>query len=248
MPTAGATRSAHGASRRKASPSDDNGAPAAFRRRWSATLASVRLRQRALDGAASRRDARRARRDRRSACCSPSRRSSRSISRRRFAHARARARARRRVSAQVMRSRMDRRDASSHARSRWRRWRASPAPVARRSRSPPRPPARQLPQPARADRARRAATTASTPLVPYADPAYYALRPKLAIARDAVVQLSDRAGLHPSLAPLAAAVEGSASSRCCRASAIRSPTCRISARSRSGTPRRRATNTCRTAG
>jgi len=42
-------------------------------------------------------------------------------------------------------------------------------------------------------------------LVPYADPAYYALRPKLAIARDDVVQLSDRAGLHPALAPLAAA-------------------------------------------
>ena len=39
-------------------------------------------------------------------------------------------------------------------------------------------------------------------LVPYADPAYYALRPKIAIARDQVVQLSDRAGLHPSLAPL----------------------------------------------
>ena len=39
-------------------------------------------------------------------------------------------------------------------------------------------------------------------LVPYADPAYYALRPKLAIARDALVRLSDRAGLHPALAPL----------------------------------------------
>jgi len=39
-------------------------------------------------------------------------------------------------------------------------------------------------------------------LVPYTDPAYYALRPKLGIARDAVVQLSDRAGLHPSLTPL----------------------------------------------
>ncbi len=38
---------------------------------------------------------------------------------------------------------------------------------------------------------------------PFADPAYYALRPKLALARDAVVQLSDRAGLHPSLAALA---------------------------------------------
>ena len=40
-------------------------------------------------------------------------------------------------------------------------------------------------------------------LVPYTDAAYYALRPKIAIPRDQVVQLSDRAGLHPSLAPLA---------------------------------------------
>jgi uncharacterized protein (DUF1501 family) len=39
-------------------------------------------------------------------------------------------------------------------------------------------------------------------LVPFADAEYYALRPKLAIARDAVVQLSDRAGLHPALALL----------------------------------------------
>jgi len=39
-------------------------------------------------------------------------------------------------------------------------------------------------------------------LVPYADPTYYALRPKIAIARDQVVQLSDSAGLHPALAPL----------------------------------------------
>ena len=39
-------------------------------------------------------------------------------------------------------------------------------------------------------------------LVPYANPAYYALRPKLAIARDQVVQLSDAAGLHPALEPL----------------------------------------------
>lgn len=39
-------------------------------------------------------------------------------------------------------------------------------------------------------------------LVPYADPAYYALRPKIAIARDDVLQLSDRVGLHPALAPL----------------------------------------------
>jgi uncharacterized protein (DUF1501 family) len=41
-------------------------------------------------------------------------------------------------------------------------------------------------------------------LVPYTDPAYYALRPKLAIARDQVIQLSDRVGLHPALAPLSA--------------------------------------------
>jgi uncharacterized protein (DUF1501 family) len=39
-------------------------------------------------------------------------------------------------------------------------------------------------------------------LVPFADPTYYALRPKLAIARDAVLRLSDRCGLHPALQPL----------------------------------------------
>jgi uncharacterized protein (DUF1501 family) len=39
-------------------------------------------------------------------------------------------------------------------------------------------------------------------LVPYTDPAYYALRPKIAIPRDGIVQLTDRAGLHPSLEPL----------------------------------------------
>ena len=39
-------------------------------------------------------------------------------------------------------------------------------------------------------------------LIPYASPAYYALRPKLAIARDQVVQLSDAVGLHPTLEPL----------------------------------------------
>ena len=39
-------------------------------------------------------------------------------------------------------------------------------------------------------------------VVPYADASYYELRPKLAIARDQVVQLSDAVGLHPSLEPL----------------------------------------------
>jgi uncharacterized protein (DUF1501 family) len=41
-------------------------------------------------------------------------------------------------------------------------------------------------------------------VVPYTDAAYYALRPKLAISRDDVIQLSDRVGLHPALAPLSA--------------------------------------------
>ena len=39
-------------------------------------------------------------------------------------------------------------------------------------------------------------------VVPYADPAYYSLRPRIAIRRDDVLQLDDRTGLHPSLAPL----------------------------------------------
>jgi len=39
-------------------------------------------------------------------------------------------------------------------------------------------------------------------VVPYADPAYYALRPRIAIRRDEVLQLDARTGLHPSLAPL----------------------------------------------
>jgi uncharacterized protein (DUF1501 family) len=39
-------------------------------------------------------------------------------------------------------------------------------------------------------------------LVPYADPTYYALRPKLAIPRDQVAKLTDKAGLHPALEPL----------------------------------------------
>ena len=39
-------------------------------------------------------------------------------------------------------------------------------------------------------------------VVPIDDPAYARLRPRLAIARDQAVRLSDRAALHPSLAPL----------------------------------------------
>ncbi len=41
-------------------------------------------------------------------------------------------------------------------------------------------------------------------VVPYADAEYYALRPRLAIPRDQVLQLDGRAGLHPSLEPLMA--------------------------------------------
>lgn len=39
-------------------------------------------------------------------------------------------------------------------------------------------------------------------VIPYANPVYATLRPRLAIARDQVLQLSEREGLHPSLQPL----------------------------------------------
>lgn len=39
-------------------------------------------------------------------------------------------------------------------------------------------------------------------VIPYADPRYYAARPKIAIAREQVLQLDAHAGLHPALAPL----------------------------------------------
>jgi len=39
-------------------------------------------------------------------------------------------------------------------------------------------------------------------VVPFANPSYYALRPKLAIPRDQVVALTDSVGLHPALEPL----------------------------------------------
>jgi len=39
-------------------------------------------------------------------------------------------------------------------------------------------------------------------VVPISDPAYYALRPKLALPREQVLQLDDRCGLHPALEPL----------------------------------------------
>ena len=41
-------------------------------------------------------------------------------------------------------------------------------------------------------------------VVPYGDPAYYNLRPRIAIKRDEAVQLDERTGLHPALAPLMA--------------------------------------------
>lgn len=39
-------------------------------------------------------------------------------------------------------------------------------------------------------------------VVPYADPAYYAARPKIAIAREQVLQLDERSGFNPALSPL----------------------------------------------
>jgi len=39
-------------------------------------------------------------------------------------------------------------------------------------------------------------------VVPYADASYYTLRPRIAIKREEVLQLSERAGLNPGLAPL----------------------------------------------
>jgi uncharacterized protein (DUF1501 family) len=41
-------------------------------------------------------------------------------------------------------------------------------------------------------------------VVPYADAEYYALRPRIAIPRDQVLQLDQRTGLHPALEPLLA--------------------------------------------
>jgi uncharacterized protein (DUF1501 family) len=41
-------------------------------------------------------------------------------------------------------------------------------------------------------------------VVPYADSEYYSLRPRIAVARDQVLQLDARTGLHPSLQPLLA--------------------------------------------
>jgi uncharacterized protein (DUF1501 family) len=38
--------------------------------------------------------------------------------------------------------------------------------------------------------------------VPYADPTYYQVRPTIAVARDAVLKVTDTHGFHPSLAPL----------------------------------------------
>ena len=39
-------------------------------------------------------------------------------------------------------------------------------------------------------------------VVPYADDGYYALRPRLAVKRDEVLQLDERGGLHPAMKPL----------------------------------------------
>src|SRR5512134_945219 len=41
-------------------------------------------------------------------------------------------------------------------------------------------------------------------VVPYADPAYLGVRPRLAVPRDQVLQLDAQAGFHPALEPLMA--------------------------------------------
>jgi uncharacterized protein (DUF1501 family) len=41
-------------------------------------------------------------------------------------------------------------------------------------------------------------------LVPFGDPKYYELRPKIGLPRDQVIQLTDQVGLHPALTPLKA--------------------------------------------
>ena len=110
------------------------------------------------------------------------------------------------------------------------------------------PAGRDLSQPARADRAQGRQRRPQHRSSRIADPAYYALRPEARdrarraccnsrIARDCIRRSRRccRSGR-------------TASSRSCRASAIRSPTFRTSARSRSGTRHRRARSTCRTAG
>ncbi len=43
--------------------------------------------------------------------------------------------------------------------------------------------------------------------VPYTSPLYYRLRPNIAVARDAVLKVTERQGLHPSLTPLVALLE-----------------------------------------
>ena len=75
-------------------------------------------------------------------------------------------------------------------------------------------------------------------LVPYADAKYRELRPAIGVARERVLPLDERVGLHEKLEPLDGVVEGQANSRSCRASAIPIPTARTSVRSRSGTPPR----------
>lgn len=80
-------------------------------------------------------------------------------------------------------------------------------------------------------------------VVPYTSAQYYALRPRIAIKREQVLQLDDRYGLHPSLQPLMPLWQAGELSvvQGCR---IRSPICRISAPSRSGTPPRAPTSIC----
>ena len=75
-------------------------------------------------------------------------------------------------------------------------------------------------------------------VIPYADPQLSRAAAGLGVARERTLQLDEHVGLHEKLEPLMESWKA-ATSRSCRASAIPTPTARISARSRSGTPPRR---------
>ena len=85
-------------------------------------------------------------------------------------------------------------------------------------------------------------------LVPYTDPAYYALRPKIAIARDAVVQLSRPRRAAPVARAAVAAVAGASARRAAGRRLSRTEPVAFSLDRDLGHGVEAATNTCRRAG
>ena len=83
-------------------------------------------------------------------------------------------------------------------------------------------------------------------IVPFADPRYAQLRPRIGLRRDELLLLDERTGAHPSLAPLRPLGRPGAGDRA--VGRLSGPTSRISARSRSGIPPRAATSTSTKAG